>query len=180
MPIDFWVAPCAIAGANCHSPGIFCKSSTTSKLFGICDKTPPPSLPAYIDIVNPSYWIAEVNNPNERSVTFKAIDACVDIRRPDGTQESRCDGVLIYENTLCFVELKDRGSSGWSSKGREQLTITIGNFIRNGNDEGYSLGMAYVCNKQRPLAITSNTNEIQKFKNDTGLVLKISRQIFIQ
>jgi hypothetical protein len=177
MPIDFLTAPCASTNSNCTLPGITCKSSTKATIFGLCDKAPPPSLPAYIDTVNNTDWIAEVRNPNGENVTFKAIDACVQIFRPDGNLESRCDGVLIHGQILTFVELKDRVSSGWSSKGRDQLTITIQNFIANNNLQNYTIGDAYVCNKQRPIAITSNTNEIQKFKIDTGLNLRIQRVI---
>lgn len=179
MPIDFLSAPCSVANGNCQIVGVVCKSSTNSNRFGLCDKTPPPSLPAYIDVANPADWIAEVRNPSNSTITFKAIDACVEIYRVDGSMESRCDGVLIKGNDLIFVELKDRVSSGWSSKGRQQLTITVQNFISNGNLAGFNIVCAYVCNKQRPLAITSNTNEIQQFKDDTGLILKIDRIIIL-
>lgn len=179
MPIDFLTAPCLRVGANCQIMGVVCKSSTSETVFGICDKLPPPALPAYIDHTNPNDWIAEVRNPNGQYITFKAIDACVELLRADGNLESRCDGVLIHGQKLTFIELKDRVSSGWSSKGRMQLTITIQSFLANNNLQNYSIGDAYVCNKQRPIAITSNTNEIQKFKNDTGLNLKIDRIITI-
>jgi hypothetical protein len=178
MSIDFISAPCTRVNSNCQRPSILCQSSTTSVKFGICDKEPPPSLPAYIDTTNPVDWIAEVQNPRGINLIFKAIDACVEITRLDGNAESRCDGVLINDTELTFVELKNRVASGWLSKGRKQLTITIQKFLSDGN-AGYTIKDAYVCNKQRPLAITSNTNEIQKFKDDTGLDLKISRIITI-
>jgi hypothetical protein len=178
MPIDFLNAPCNKPHSNCKIAGITCKIFTKDTIFGICDDTPPPSLPAYIDTINPTNWIAEVKTTNSRNIFFKAIDSCVDIFRANGEMESRCDGVLIDGNNLTFVELKDRASSGWVSKGRNQLTITITNFLANDVNAGnHRLFEAYVCNKQRPLAITNISNEIQKFKNDTGLILKVSRTI---
>ncbi|GEC78021.1 hypothetical protein [Flavobacterium aquatile] len=180
MPIDFLNTPCTKANGNCKIVGVTCKSSTTNTTFGLCDKTPPPSLPAYIDTANTADWIAEVKNVNSKTIFFKAIDACVDIFRPSGEMESRCDGVLIDGNILTFVELKDRASGGWVSKGRKQLTITINNFIANDpNSANFNMVEAYVCNKQRPLAVTSINTESQQFKNETGLTLKVNRTINI-
>lgn len=180
MPIDFLNAPCIKAASNCKITGVTCKSSTANTIFGICDKTPPPSLPAYIDTSNTTDWIAEVININSKTIFFKAIDACVEIFKLSGDLESRCDGVLIDGNELTFVELKDRASSGWVSKGRRQLTITINNFLNNDpNAANYNVVEAYVCNKQRPLAVTNISTETQRFKNDTGLNLKVNRIISI-
>jgi hypothetical protein len=178
MPIDFLNSPCTKPISNCKIAGLTCKSSTTNLTFGLCDKTPPPTLPAYIDTVNTADWIAEVKNNNRKNISFKAIDACVEIYKANGDPESRCDGVLIDGNRLTFVELKDRASSGWISKGKKQLTITIQNFLLNDpNASKYNMTEAYVCNKQRPLAVTNISSEAQQFKNDTGLILKVSRSI---
>lgn len=185
MPIDFFTAPCTVQNGNCQVAGIVCKSSTTSNRFGLCDDPPPSTFPAYIQLHTPDDWIAEVNNPNSKNVTFKAIDNCVPILRANNELESRCDGMLIQANDITFVELKDRGTSGWLSKGREQLTISIQSFINN-NTEPYNILDAYVSNKQRPLAVMSITNEVQKFKDETalilgttGLLLKADRNIAI-
>lgn len=186
MPIDFFQAPCTLPNGNCQLPGIECKRSTKSKKFGLCDDPPPSTEPAYVQLHSPDDWIAIVNNPNSKKITFKAIDYCVPMLRPNGQLESRCDGMLYFEHDLIFVELKDRASNGWLAKGRDQLTITIQYFCANHNINVYRKIDAYVSNKQRPLAITSTNTEIQKFKDDTanilgnaGLHLKVGRNITI-
>lgn len=179
MPIDFFTAPCGRQDGNCKKPGIICKSTTAISEFGLCDDPPPSNFPAYIDTENQAKWIAVVKNPDLKEVTFKAIDNCVPLIRADGQSESRCDGMLEVENTLKFIELKDRGTSHWLSKGRKQLTVTIQIFRANHEISKYKKVEAYVCNKQRPLAVTGNNTEVQQFKNDTGLLLKASRSISI-
>ncbi|MDZ4070815.1 MAG: hypothetical protein U1C70_03225 [Sediminibacterium sp.] len=185
MP-DFFVTPCGRANCNHNPPTIVCKSVTNSNTFGLCDDPPPSTNPAYIQHYNQNDWIAEVNNPLAFEVTFKAIDNCVEVLRLNDELECRCDGFLHYNNTLIFVELKDRNSNGWLSKGRDQLTITIEKFSENHNIINYIFREAYVCNKQRPLAITGINTEIQKFKDDTanilnnsGLLLKADRNIHL-
>ncbi|MBK8566646.1 MAG: hypothetical protein IPN76_25775 [Saprospiraceae bacterium] len=163
-----------------------CKTSSKEKVFGLCDNPPPATDPAYIDETDNSKWIAEVSNNNSLEANLYAIDHCVDIFRPNGEMESRCDGVLTHTDTLIFVELKDRVSSGWLAKGREQLTTTIQNFIANHDISAYNKVEAYVCNKQRPLAVTNISTVVQMFKDDTsvmlnskGLELKADRNITI-
>lgn len=179
MPIDFFLAPCTLPQGNCQLPGIVCKSATRNIKFGICDDPPPSTMPAYIKLYHPDDWIAIVQNQNSKEINFKAIDNCVQIFRPDGQLESRCDGMLFYENNLIFVELKDRASGGWLSKGREQITITIDHFRAIHNINSYDKVEAYVCNKQRPLALTNNNAEVQKFKDETGFLLIASRNISV-
>lgn len=184
MP-DFFITPCGRANCNHLPPGTVCGSVTNNNMFGLCDDPPPSSSPAYIQHYNQNDWIATINNPTGQDVTFKAVDNCIELLRPNGDLESRCDGFLKYNNDiLVFVELKDRDSSGWLSRGREQLTITIEKFAENHNVNNYTMNEAYVCNKQRPLAVTSIITEIQKFKDDTanilnnvGMLLKADRNI---
>ncbi|MFZ4700650.1 MAG: hypothetical protein ACOYMG_11435 [Candidatus Methylumidiphilus sp.] len=179
MPVDFFAASCIRVNGKCQLPNVACKSTVQNHTFGLCDDPPPSSLPAYIDTTDKTKWIAHVNNPSLKEVTFKAIDNCIEILRPDGTQESRCDGLLIHGNSLIFVELKDRASSGWLSKGRSQLTITIKNFKQHHDINQFDNLEAYISNKQRPLAVTNISSEVQKFKNETGMLLKANRNISI-
>lgn len=120
-------------------------------------------------------------------MTFKAVDNCVDILRSNGEKEQSCDGVLVYEDNLIFVELKDRGTQGWLTTAREQITVVFENFIKHHNIKAYSTIKAYACNKQRPLAVTSYNEEVQRFKDRTGslldnngLILTVSRNIQIE
>jgi hypothetical protein len=158
-----------------------CKTSSSQLYFGLCDDPPPATSPAYIkeEEVEPTDWIATVFNGAEKEVAFYAIDHCIEILRPNGEQESRCDGMIHFENDLVFVELKDRASDGWIKKGREQLTTTIRIFSDNHDKNVYHNIGAYVANKQKPLVYTGNSTQMQRFKDDTGLILKIQADISI-
>jgi hypothetical protein len=101
-----------------------------------------------------SKWIAIVNNPVREIVSFYAIDNCVLILRPNDEMESRCDGLLLYSNTLIFIELKSREGGQWLKKGREQLTTIVNLFKSDYNSYTYDKVEAYVCNSLRPLAHT--------------------------
>jgi hypothetical protein len=163
-----------------------CKTNSNKSSFGLCDNPDPAKDPAFIDEIDITKWIAEVKNEEETTIDFYAIDNCVEILKPNGYKESRCDGLLHYNNTLTFVELKDRASSGWVKKGREQLIATITHFSQNTTLSNFQFSDCYVCNKQRPLAVKSINTEVQQFKNDTaillgnkGLLLKADRTIVI-
>jgi hypothetical protein len=158
-----------------------CKTSSSLLYFGLCDDPPPATSPAYIkeEEVEPKNWIATVFNGAEKEVAFYAIDHCIEILRPNGDLESRCDGLIHFENKLKFVELKDRASSGWLKKGREQLTTTINIFSANHSINAYDEVEAYVSNKQKPLANTGNSVQIQQFKDDTTLILRVQSDISI-
>jgi len=165
MPINFFEANC--------------KTESNTSQFGLCDDPPPANTPAYIDENDSSKWIAIVNNPNLEDVLFYGIDHCIIILKADGTQESRCDGMLSYSNNLIFVELKSRRSKKWFKKGREQLTNTINKFKLNHDIAVYDKVEAYVCNNLKPFAHTGQAANIQKFKDETGLILRGQKEINI-
>jgi len=83
-----------------------CRTNSGKEKFGLCDDQPPLSNPAYIDEDNSTKWIGIVKNSEQKEINFNAIDNCIDIRRADNTMDSRCDGVLSYEDKLIFTELK--------------------------------------------------------------------------
>lgn len=166
MPINFFDAGC--------------KTESRRVKFGLCDDTPPPANPAYISEHTPSNWIGIVNNPTPKDVDFYAIDSCVTILKPDGiNMESRCDGMLHFDNTILFVELKMRGGSGWLSKARKQLTITIDKFKIDNPLANFDKVEAYACNGLKPAVISARNSELQQFKNDTGLILYGQQEINI-
>lgn len=154
-------------------------NNSASKKFGLCDDPPPSTEPAYIAEVAPDSWIATVDNPTAKAVEFYAIDNCVILIQPNtvADKESTCDGLLRCGTDLTFVELKDRASSGWLTKGREQLTNTIRLFDLHHGRAAYPSVRAHVCNKQRPLANTGNGVQIQQFKDETGLLLLVEATI---
>ena len=154
-----------------------CKTETKKIIFGLCDDQPPQSNPAYIDEGNHIKWIGIVNNPLEKDVCFNAIDNCIDIRRNDNSMDSRCDGVLSYQNNLIFVELKEREGGQWLKKGREQLTATINRFKQESDITKFSSVKGYVCNSLRPQAHFGQATNIQQFKDDTGFTLVGKQEI---
>ena len=166
MPINFFDAGC--------------KTESNRNHFGLCDNPPPGEDPAYIDEHDPFKWIGIVNNPTNKDADFYAIDNCVTILKADGiSRESRCDGMLHYDNTVLFVELKMRGGSGWLSKARSQLTITLGKFQEDNTLTDFDKVEAYACNGLRPAANQGNNSELQKFKDETGLIMCAQQDIYI-
>lgn len=156
-----------------------CKTESDEKQFGLCDDLSPAKNPAYIDSVSPEKWISVVHNPNRKQVSFYAVDHCVDVLRTDGKEENKCDGILQYEANLLFIELKERAGSGWLGDASNQLSITHRKFSENHDMSTLNVVEAYVCNKLRPIANANYTSTIQKFKNDTGLILRVQRDIHL-
>lgn len=157
-------------GINFFEP--CCQTITNEVVFGLCDDPPPSNAPAYIDTTNSIGWIATVQNANATEVTFTAIDHCIDIRRDNGEMDSRCDAMLIYEDKIIFVELKERNSGKWFKKAEDQLRATISTFGANNNLSSYSQKIAYVANKLKPNFQSGNTEKIAKFRDETGFILR--------
>ena len=103
-----------------------CQSQTHRHKFGICDQPFPPETPAYLDTENPRDWIAIVENSQEIEATFTAIDNCIEIRRPNGEMDSRCDGMLTYDKCIIFVELNVSCDHVWIVVVKKIITTVIG------------------------------------------------------
>ncbi len=159
-----------------------CQTSSARKLFGLCDDPPPPLNPAYIDELDGAKWIAIVLNEDLYQVTFTAIDHCIIIERPDGKSAKRCDGVLTYNSTVIFVELKQRGASGneWVKDAETQLRTTIGYFEIEDDAENYNKKKAYIANSEHPKFKESQVKRMEQFFDDTGYVLRIENRIILQ
>ena len=168
MPINFLEAKCS--------------ETTNVSLFGLCDAPPPSKDPAYIsyEIADKTEWIAEVENNSLLEVVFTAVDNCIDVKRSDGSEEQRCEGFLTYSDVVIFVELKNRASKGWISKGRDQLMKTIELFSLNHDISLYNGKRAHIANKQRPFFEGGFQQTIDTFKADTGFTLQIQSTIKIQ
>lgn len=156
-----------------------CSSVSSKKIFGLCDDTPPPSKPAYIKEEEGEAWIGVVNNSSELECTFHAIDNCVELRDYENQLESTCDGLLEFENNLIFIELKEARSSGWFQKGVSQIKNTILLFKKEQNIEDWNSVSAYICNSQFPKANVQRSSSLEKFKDETGIILKDERFITI-
>src|SRR5690606_27410805 len=107
------------------------------------------------------------------------IDHCPEfvLTRADGREDSRCDGMLYYEDTVIFVELKDRDiypSKKWLDKAHKQLLSTILVFEQTDHADGFSTKRAYIANKARPFFSIGQQERITRFNKETnGYVLYI-------
>lgn len=153
-----------------------CIENTSANVFGICDDPPPATSPAYLAFANSDDWIAWVENDLNKEVTFTAIDHCID-NLPANAE--RCDGMLRYDNTLVFVELKDRDSGRWLGKARDQLESIIDIYKNEVGLNGFNRFYAYVSNKQRPYFYAANASLAEEFEVNTGFVLQVVQVIKI-
>ena len=165
-------------GINFFDP--CCQTTTDAVEFGLCDDPPPPSnVPAYIDTISRNKWIAFVQNPNQISITFTAIDSCITIKRLNEEDSKRCDVMLIYGNKIIFVELKESNRNDSFNDGIGQLTETINFFSQNHAINQYIRKTAYVANKLKLNFQSGNSARINEFKNDTGFRLETKNTILI-
>lgn len=161
-----------------------CQRKTNSSKFGLCDEPSPSEKPAYIDtdICNEQEkWIAIVENKNEIEITFTAIDKCIEIKRVDGSMDSRCDVMLTYWDSIIFVELKERAvkNNVWVGKGEKQLRNIIRVFKENHNVDSYKSKKAYIANNKKPRVPEGQRIRMKKFRDDTGFRLMIENTIKI-
>ena len=161
-----------------------CQSVSNNKRFGLCDEQNNKQ-PAYLDEQNGDKWIAVVENDELKKVHFIAIDNCPYFKsnRPDGTMEKRCDGMLWYETSIIFVELKNRESkkdkNAWVEEGEKQLRRTIEYFEKTEQSDRFTEKRAYIANKAYPKFKESQLQRMKNFKEETGYTLRIENRIKI-
>jgi hypothetical protein len=157
------------------------KQVSDQERFGICDTPPPPARKAYIDHENKQNWIAVVDNSCQYAITFIPVDNCIDIKKPDGTMDKRCDGFLYYGVTIIFVELKQRKDKGsnWIKEGEKQLRATIDHFEKTTRAREFSVKRAYIANSKKPHFKSSQAVRMNQFLTDTGYSLRIENEIKI-
>lgn len=113
--------------------------------FGLCDDQ--DTTRAYVDTTTPAKWVATVENPSEKAVTFTAIDKCV-IQDCDEPGRGRSDGMLTTDDLLYLVELKDQ-KKHWLPHAIEQLESTIQFLHANHDLTPFRHKKAFACNKRR-------------------------------
>ncbi|HRG37164.1 MAG TPA: hypothetical protein PK289_01420 [Bacteroidia bacterium] len=129
-----------------------CQTKSNKRTFGLCDDPHPAMKPAYIDESNGSRWIAIVENQRLQQITFTAIDNCIKIVGQNDKSKQRCDGMLTYDSTVIFVELKDRNARGnaWVEDAIPQLKSSIESFEDTEMANRFNKKHAYISNKQHP------------------------------
>lgn len=158
-----------------------CQSTTEKKLFGLCDDPLPPPQKAYIDEVDGAKWIAIVVNDHKQRVTFTTIDNCIEIKSKNGKMAKRCDGVLTFDSTIAFVELKARDVKGvnWVKDAEKQLRSTISYFEKSVEADNYKIKKSYIANSEKPKFKESQARRMDQFLIDTGYVLRIENRIIL-
>ncbi|TDB67337.1 hypothetical protein [Arundinibacter roseus] len=156
-----------------------CQTQSDKKIFGLCDNPGPAKDPAYIDELDGAKWIAVVENENRHQTTFTAIDNCIEIKGADGKMEKRCDGMLTYNSTVIFVELKQRGAKGnsWVEEAELQLKNSIKHFEKTEFSESFNQKKAYISNSEHPKFKISQIGRMEKFFRDTEYILRIEARI---
>lgn len=167
MPVNFFTSDC--------------QSTLNDKLFGLCDNPPPANTPAYTCVTNSNKWIAKVINSDAFTVLFVAIDKCLNLKKPNGHIDSSCDAMMVYDNKIVFVELKecDDNKNAWIRKADAQLRNTIEHFKQNHSLTDYSTKKAYIANNKHPNFRSTQMIRMQKFKDETGVQLRIENRIVL-
>ena len=150
--------------------------------FGLYDPPHPEKGKAYINEIDEDNWIAIVNNPSKHPIDFYAIDHCTEIKRLDGKEAKRCDGLLKYKNAITFVELKerkDRKGNKWLKEAVLQLKETYSYFCKSNNISDFENINAYVCNNKKPNFRDGHTEQKERFKTETGIRLFVQQEITI-
>ncbi|WP_303310217.1 hypothetical protein [Hymenobacter sp. BT730] len=178
--VDFFTTRCA--------DGSLSDDVTNAAEFGLCDDPHVAGTlksRAYLDTSNPNKWIATVDNAPRYEVTFKGIDDCITIYKPvpltDGSLEeaSRCDGMLLYEDSIIFVELKEKRRS-WLESSIGQLEATIKVFADSYDLTIYKRRMAYSVNKAHPRFNESRIQSANSFFKEAGIVLRTQAMIKLE
>ena len=167
MKIDFF-------NTNCE------ESPRISNRFGICDEQ--KGAKAFTDISDETLWIATVINPEGLKISFTAIDNCIIVQK-DGTndQESTCDGMLTFRDSLYLVELKNQGTGGWIPKAISQLENTIQILWKNHDLNTIRYKKAYACNKRHPNFKVIDVEKRKEFFNRTnGFRLDVQAELRIK
>lgn len=126
--------------------------------------------------------IAAVDNHYRLKVNFVPVDHCIELRKADGKMDNRCDGCLFYEDTIIFVELKQRKSKGsqWIKDGEQQLRSTIGYFEQQEEARNFPIKKACIANSERPLFRTGQAVRMERFFLETNYILRIENRINIE
>lgn len=157
-------------------------ASSSKRKFGICDRPAPAAEKAYIAEKQGQDLIAAVDNYYQIKVNFVPVDHCIELRRPSGVMDNRCDGCLFYEDTIIFVELKQRKGKGsqWVKEAEQQLRSTITHFERQDEARNFHTKKACIANSEKPFFRIGQAERMERFYIDTNYILKIESRIKIE
>jgi hypothetical protein len=154
-----------------------CSSYSSSQVFGLKDDM--PNVPARITEDTADLWVAVVHNPSEHNAQFIGVDNCVEVIRENGEEESRCDGILVADGNLVFVELKTGLSRGWFGEGLAQIEATMRVFFQNHHRSDFRVVRAQVCNSSHPRSAVGRASTLEAFFDRTGILVDDAQEIWI-
>lgn len=156
-----------------------CKEAARTDLrFGLIDDKAKHPM-AFSTTSNENDWTAIVDNSKGKEVSFIAIDQCLEILdEQTNEQESLCDGMLLFEDSLYMVELYSRRKSK-NTKAEKQLRNTI-RLIKQYHTELPHTRKAFINNKRDKNFQTVTMQRQAKFYNETGFRLDINPTIKIK
>ena len=157
-----------------------CRSNVVHQRFGLCDDE--NGTPAYFTLDYEGSWIATVINNGSKTIHFTAIDNCIDMRRSKGEMDNRCDVMMVYDESLLLVELKNKRKN-WKQEGIEQIEATVKRIIKDHPVfyERFKTRKAVVANsKHRSPHFESLDAELrEKFNANFRLRLQFESEIII-
>ena len=134
---------------------------------------------AYVSYDKDEEWNATVRSNGRDDYSFIPVDNNIPVYRHENGRyetESLCDAMLLTDNTLCFVELKNQRAA-FLSKAVSQLENTISLFRENHDESCFQFRKAYVCNIGRPGFNISYKNVISGFYKRNRIPLRIDTTI---
>lgn len=169
--VDFFTGACADGSSS--------DDVTNAAEFGLCDDPHLAGVPktrAYLETTTPAKWVARVLNGPNYVVTFTGVDDCIATDRAVAVdaqveEESRCDGILRYEEAIIFVELKGK-NRGWVNSAIDQLEATIKVFAASHDLTAYQRRLAYAVNSRHPAFPEGRIQRNNSYFVETGVVLR--------
>jgi len=160
-----------------HIFSSLCQDQTNEPIFGIKDDNNHER--AYLDYGNGRFWLATIENTSRYEVIFTALDNCIELRKANGHLESRCEGMLTYNDTIIFVEIKARTGDmkTWAKDADKQLRNSIALIESRVNLDTFTVKRAAISNSLMRRLGEKTTERIKRFKNETGYILTIDYRI---
>lgn len=158
-----------------------CQNTTNEIRFGLYDAE--DKTPVEIKLTDEDIWNATILNNDSKSILITAIDNCIDVFRPNGEMDNRCDCMLTYDTTILFVELKNKRDS-WQSEGLAQIENIVKIMIAKNPDfyNGFTKRRAIVANRrhQFPAFQESNLEQRQYFSSKYKMRIQFEAEIIIK
>ncbi len=158
-----------------------CQNTTNEIRFGLYDAE--DQTPVEIKLTDEDVWNATILNNDSKSILITAIDNCIDVFRPNGEMDNRCDCMLTYDTTILFVELKNKRDS-WQSEGLAQIENIVKIMVAENPDfyNGFTKRRAIVANRkhQFPAFQESNLEQRQYFSSKYKMRIQFEAEIIIK